>query len=96
MQIIKDIPGIKCSEPPGAFYIFPEVDSFFGKKTPGGEVISNADDLCMFFLNKAHVSIVTGKAFGEPGCVRISFANSMEKIEIAMARIKEALGKLSC
>nr|MBP9098027.1 pyridoxal phosphate-dependent aminotransferase [Ferruginibacter sp.] len=72
MQLVKNIPGIICNEPPGAFYIFPDVSSYFGKVTEAGETISNADDLCMYFLNTAHVSVVTGKAFGEPNCIRIS------------------------
>ncbi len=91
MTLINDIPGIVCSEPPGAFYIFPEVSSYFGKTTEAGELISNADDLCMYFLNTAHVSVVTGKAFGEPNCIRISFANSTENIEKGFAKIRNAL-----
>ena len=93
LQLLKDIPGTHGAEPDGAFYIFPVVKSFFGK-SDGEETIKNADDLCMYLLNKANVSTVTGRAFGEPDCIRISFANSMDKIEAAMARIKEALGKL--
>jgi len=93
LQLLKNIPGTHGAEPDGAFYIFPVVKSFFGK-SDGEETINNADDLCMYLLNKAHVSTVTGRAFGEPDCIRISFANSMEKIEEAMSRIKEALGKL--
>lgn len=93
LHLLKDIPCTFCAEPDGAFYIFPVVKSFF-EKSDGQETISNADDLCMYLLNKAHVSTVTGRAFGEPDCIRISFANSMDKIETAMARIKEALGKL--
>ena len=94
MQLINDIPGVICNEPPGAFYIFPDVKSYFGKKTTAGETINNADDLCMYFLNTAHVSVVTGKAFGEPNCIRISFANSKENIEKGFAKIKNALGEL--
>lgn len=93
LQLLKDIPGTHGAEPDGAFYIFPVVKSFFGK-SDGEETINNADDLCMYLLNKANVSTVTGRAFGEPDCIRISFANSMEKIETAMERIKIALGKL--
>jgi aspartate aminotransferase len=93
LHLLKDIPCTFCAEPDGAFYIFPVVKSFF-EKSDGQETINNADDLCMYLLNKAHVSTVTGRAFGEPDCIRISFANSMDKIETAMARIKEALGKL--
>lgn len=93
MELLKDIPGIECSEPQGAFYVFPMVKNYFGK-TDGETVIENADDLCMYLLNKAHVSTVTGKAFGEPNCIRISFANSMENIEKGFAKIKDALSKL--
>lgn len=93
LELLKDIPGTHGAEPDGAFYIFPVVKEFFGK-SDGENVINDADDLCMYLLNKANVSTVTGRAFGEPDCIRISFANSMEKIETAMARIKEALGKL--
>ncbi len=93
LELLKDIPGTHSAEPDGAFYIFPVVKEFFGK-SDGETAINNADDLCMYLLNNANVSTVTGRAFGEPDCIRISFANSMEKIEAAMARIKEALGKL--
>ena len=93
LELLKDIPGTHGAEPDGAFYIFPVIKEFFGR-TDGETKINNADDLCMYLLNNANVSTVTGRAFGEPDCIRISFANSMEKIETAMARIKEALGKL--
>jgi len=93
LELLKDIPGTHGAEPDGAFYIFPVVKEFFGK-SDGEIAVNNADELCMYLLNKASVSTVTGRAFGEPDCIRISFANSMEKIETAMARIKEALGKL--
>jgi aspartate aminotransferase len=94
LQLIKAIPGIQIAEPDGAFYVFPVVTAYFGKKN-GEEVIKDADDLCMYLLNTAHVSTVTGRAFGEPTCIRISFANSMEKIEDAMGRITAALAKLA-
>lgn len=94
LELVKAIPGIKCSEPEGAFYIFPVVSAYFGKKN-GDIVINNADDLCMYLLNTAHVSTVTGGAFGEPTCIRMSFANSMQNIEKAIARVKDALSKLS-
>lgn len=93
LDLLKEIPGIKCSEPDGAFYVFPKVDAYFGKKFED-TVLANADDLCMYLLNTAHVSTVTGSAFGEPTCIRISFANSMQNIEKAMARIKQALANL--
>jgi aspartate aminotransferase len=94
MELLKDLPGIECSEPQGAFYVFPVVNKYFGK-SDGEDKIDNADDLCMYLLNKAHVSTVTGKAFGEPNCIRISFANSMENIEKGFGKIKTALAKLS-
>ena len=94
LELLKAIPGIEIAEPDGAFYVFPVTTAYFGKKI-GDEIIKDADDLCMYLLNTAHVSTVTGRAFGEPNCIRISFANSMEKIENAMARISKALADLS-
>lgn len=94
MELVKDIPGFICSEPEGAFYIFPDVSAYYGKKD-GETTISNAADFSMYLLNTAHVSSVMGDAFGEPKCVRFSFANSMPNIEKAWIRIKEALAKLS-
>jgi aspartate aminotransferase len=93
MQLIGEIPGIKCSEPDGAFYIFPEVNEYFGKLW-GDTIIKDANDLCMYLLNDAHVSTVTGSAFGNDNCIRISFANSMQNIEKGFVRIKSALNKL--
>ncbi len=93
MELLAAIPGIVCSEPKGAFYVFPQVNSFFGKADREHK-IENADDLCMYLLNIAHVSTVTGRAFGEPNCIRISFANSMENIEKGFGKIKGALAKL--
>ncbi len=93
LELVKDIPGIICPEPEGAFYIFPDVSSYYGK-TDGTTTVSNSADFSMYLLNTAHVSSVMGDAFGEPKCVRFSFANSMEKIEEAWSRIKTALAKL--
>ena len=95
MQLLGEMPGVICHEPPGAFYVFPNVKFYFGKKTPEGDVISNADELCMYLLNTAHVSSVTGSAFGEPDCIRLSFANSIENIEKGFAKLKMALQSLS-
>lgn len=93
LELLAAIPGVDCAEPDGAFYVFPKVDAYFGKKD-GETTIANADDLCMYLLNTAHVSTVTGTAFGEPTCIRISFANSMSNIEKALERIKKALAAL--
>ena len=93
LELLKSIPGVSIAEPDGAFYVFPVVNEYFGKKV-GEELIKDADDLCMYLLNTAHVSTVTGRAFGEPDCIRISFANSMSKIDEAMSRITKAMGAL--
>jgi aspartate aminotransferase len=94
MELVRSVPGFKCYEPEGAFYIFPDVSSYYGKST-NGTAVNNAADLSMYLLNTAHVSSVMGDAFGEPNCIRFSFANSMTNIERAWVRIKEALAKLS-
>lgn len=93
LELVKIIPGLHCSEPDGAFYVFPDVSSYFGK-SDGESIINNAGDLSMYLLHKAHVSSVMGDAFGEPKCVRFSFANSMKNIEEGWRRIKEAIAKL--
>lgn len=94
LELMKDIPGFNFASPDGAFYAFPCVDYYFGKKD-GENEIRNADDLAMYLLNKAHVSTVTGSAFGDKQCLRLSFANSMDNIEKGFARIREALAKLA-
>lgn len=94
LELLKAIPGVEIAEPDGAFYVFPVVKAYFGKHI-GDQLIKDADDLCMYLLNTAHVSTVTGRAFGEPNCIRISFANSMDKIEEAMSRISMAMANLT-
>jgi aspartate aminotransferase len=93
LELLKAIPGLKCFEPEGAFYVFPDVSAYFGK-TDGETTIRNSADFSMYLLNKAHVSSVMGDAFGEPACVRFSFANSLPNIEKAWGRISEALAAL--
>jgi aspartate aminotransferase len=93
MELIRTWDGVICSEPEGAFYIFPMISTYFGK-TDGVHFIDNADDLCMYLLNVANVSTVTGRAFGDPNCIRISFANAMDKIEEGFSRMKKALDLL--
>ncbi|WP_205943820.1 pyridoxal phosphate-dependent aminotransferase [Pedobacter aquae] len=92
--LLSQIPGVKVNLPEGAFYFFPDVSSFFGKTTEEGNVISNADDLCIYILNEAHVSTVTGEAFGNPDCIRISYAASEEELKDACSKITAALAKL--
>lgn len=93
LELVKDIPGFITFQPEGAFYIFPDISYYFGK-SDGTTTISNSADFSMYLLNTAHVSSVMGDAFGEPNCVRFSFANSLPNIEKAWARVKEALAKL--
>jgi aspartate aminotransferase len=93
LQLVSKIPGIQCPSPEGAFYIFPDMRAYFGR-WDGEQQIKNAADLSMFLLHKAHVSSVMGDAFGEPNCIRFSFANSREKIKEGWARIQQALGSL--
>jgi aspartate aminotransferase len=93
MELMKEIEGFRFAEPDGAFYAFPCIDHYFGK-SDGEETINNASDFAMYLLNKGHVNTVTGSAFGDEQCIRISFANSMANIEKGFQRIKEAVGKL--
>lgn len=93
LELAKDIPGLKVLEPQGAFYLFPDVTAFFGKQY-NGQVIHNADDVVTFILQEAHVALVSGSAFGEDNCIRISYATSEDLIIEAMRRTKEALAKL--
>lgn len=88
--LIKDIPGLKLNVPEGAFYVFPDVSSYFGKTLRGTE-IKNADDFSMYLLAEANVATVTGDAFGNPNCIRFSYATSEELLTEALRRIKEAL-----
>jgi aspartate aminotransferase len=93
LKMLKEIPGLIVNEPKGAFYVFPDASSYFGKKD-GNDEIKDSTDLCMYLLHKAHVSTVTGEAFGSPNCFRISYAAADEKLRDAMTRIKVALSKL--
>ncbi|HRZ42240.1 MAG TPA: pyridoxal phosphate-dependent aminotransferase [Bacteroidales bacterium] len=92
--MLKEIPGFKTNIPDGAFYLFPDVSEWFGKRY-GDHLISNAGDLSMFLLNEAYVALVPGDAFGSPECLRFSYATSMEELTEAVRRIKEALQKLT-
>lgn len=92
--LVKDIKGFVVNEPDGAFYVFPECKSLFGKKTPAGETIKNADDLAMYLLMEGHVACVSGDAFGDPDCIRMSYATSEDKLIEAFARIKKAVENL--
>ena len=93
LELLKDVPGVKTYVPTGAFYLFPDVSDYFGK-SDGETTIEDASDFCMYILNEARVSLVTGQAFGAPDCVRLSFAASDEQLKEAIRRIKEALARL--
>lgn len=92
-DMLNEIPGVKCNMPSGAFYVFPEVKSYYGK-TDGETTITGSDDLCMYLLYNAHVACVAGKAFGNDDCIRLSYATSEDKLIEAVKRIKAALAKL--
>lgn len=93
LKALQKIDGVKINVPKGAFYVFPDISSFFGK-SDGETKIKNADDLSMYLLEKANVALVTGAAFGNPNCIRISYAAADEKLIEAMNRIEVALAKL--
>ena len=92
LNLLNDIIGFKCNIPDGAFYVFPNISYYFGK-TIDGFKINNASDMSMFLLEKALVATVTGDAFGNPNCIRISYAASVEQIKKAVQRIKSAVEK---
>jgi aspartate aminotransferase len=91
---LKKMPGVKSNDPQGAFYAFPDINSFFGK-SHGEYTIKNDEDMSMYLLNEAHVSSVCGSAFGDSDCIRISFATSMTNLMEAMERIDKALKQLA-
>ena len=90
IELLTAIPGIKLNRPQGAFYVFPDVSYYFGK-TLKGKQIQNATDFALFLLEEAHVATVTGEAFGNKNCIRISYAASEESIRTAVNRIENAL-----
>ena len=92
-DMLNEIPGFKTIMPSGAFYFLPQVSYYFGKSN-GDYTINNASDFCIYLLEEAHVSLVTGEAFGVPDCVRLSYAASREDLKEAFVRMKEALAKL--
>jgi len=93
-DMLKEIPGVECNVPDGAFYMFPRISHYFGKRH-GDTVIQNSDDLAEYILAEGHVATVSGAAFGSPECLRISYAASEADLEEAVKRIKTALEKLA-
>ncbi len=92
LKLLGEIDGIVVNEPKGAFYVFPNISSFFGK-TIAGKTINNASDFSMLLLEEANVATVTGDAFGAPDCIRLSYAASTAELKEAFSRIKELLNK---
>jgi aspartate aminotransferase len=90
INLLSGIPGFKLNQPQGAFYVFPDISYYFGREI-GGNKIENASDFALFLLEEAHVATVTGEAFGNDNCIRISYAASEQNIRIAVSRIEKAL-----
>ena len=90
IELLSAIPGFRLNQPAGAFYVFPDVSHYFGK-TLGGKTINDASDFALYLLEEAHVATVTGDAFGNGNCIRISYAASQDSIKEAIARIAKAL-----
>ena len=93
IELVKNIPGLECNVPDGAFYVFPKCDSYFGKSF-GDRKINDSADLAMYLLEEGHVACVGGVAFGAPECIRMSYATSDENLVEAFNRIKQTLAKL--
>lgn len=93
LSMLEEIPGIKANHPDGAFYVFPDVRAYFGK-TDGQTVLHNADDFCDYVMSNAYVGLVSGSAFGDPNCFRLSYAASEEQLREAIRRMKDVLGRL--
>ncbi len=91
---LQAIEGIACPKPEGAFYLFPQVSAFYGRRTPDGQPITDSESLCLYLLEQCHVALVPGQAFGDPNGVRISYAASMENLVEAMRRIEAGLSAL--
>jgi len=90
IELVGGIKGVKLNHPQGAFYVFPDISSFFGK-TLKGKTINNASEFAIYLLEEAHVATVTGDAFGSPNNIRISYAASKKEIKKAIARIRKVL-----
>jgi aspartate aminotransferase len=90
VKLVREIPHLKVYDPDGAFYVFPQVNAYYGKSI-NGKIIANSNDLCLYLLEEAHIATVPGDAFGDDDCIRISFATSDEKLVEAMKRMKNAL-----
>lgn len=95
VKLLRAIPGVTCAEPQGAFYAFPDLSAFIGKKSPEGSVLDDDVQLCDWLVEVGQVAVVPGSGFGAPGHVRLSYACSMANIEKGLARLRDSLAKLS-
>jgi aspartate aminotransferase len=91
---LTSIEGVECFRPSGAFYVFPDVHNFLGRKSPGGTTIATTTDLAMYLLEEHGIAAVPGDAFGEPDGLRLSYAASMENLQEAMKRLRDGLAAL--
>ena len=95
VRLLREIPGVTCSEPHGAFYAFPDLSAFIGKKSTEGSVLNDDVQLCDWLVEVGKVAVVPGSGFGAPGHVRLSYACSMANIQKGLARLRDALASLS-
>jgi len=91
---LRDVDGLRCPTPEGAFYLYPDVSAYFGTETPDGEPIEDSSDLCFYLLEEHHVALVPGGAFNGPNGLRLSYASSMEDLETALDRMETGLSAL--
>jgi aspartate aminotransferase len=95
MKLLRAIPNVKCREPKGAFYAFPDLSAYIGKKSPEGHILDDDVQLCDWLVEIGKVAVVPGSGFGAPGFVRLSYACSMQDIEVGVGRLGKALATLS-
>lgn len=95
VERLRQLDGVRCPEPQGAFYVYPDVSAYFGAERPDGGVIEDSSDLCFYLLEQHHVALVPGTAFGAPNGMRLSYASSMEDLEVALDRISDGLRALA-
>jgi len=94
IERLKQLPGVTCFTPGGAFYVFPDISDYLGKESPAGQTVETSTDLCMYLLEEQGLAAVPGDAFGEPNGIRLSYAASMEELEEGLDRLEEGLKKL--
>ncbi len=95
VQALNAIPGVRCFNPGGAFYVFPDISAYLGKKSPDGTLIATSSDLSLFLIEASGIATVPGDAFGEPDGIRLSYACSMANLEESVKRLKKGLETLS-